>query len=143
MTDDLRDKASQSISSLSGGERQRALIAKGLAQEPRLLVLDEPTNHLDIRYQMEVLALVKRLRVSTLVTLHDLNLAGAYCDFVHLISEGVIVASGTPDEVLVPEIIERVYGIAVVRGLNPITNRPVLFFGDNTSALTEKARVHV
>ncbi|NEE24358.1 ATP-binding cassette domain-containing protein, partial [Streptomyces sp. SID7982] len=70
---------------LSGGERQRVLIARALAQQPRVLVLDEPTNHLDIAHQLEVLALVRGSGLTVLTALHDLNLAALHCDLVHVI----------------------------------------------------------
>ncbi|MFP5022404.1 ABC transporter ATP-binding protein [Pseudonocardia phyllosphaerae] len=110
-----RDLASRSFNTLSGGEKQRVLIARALAQEADHLLLDEPTNHLDIRYQHEILALVGELGITTVVVLHDLNLAARYCDRLVLLSRGAVVASGTPDEVLVPEIIEPVYGVHVRR----------------------------
>ncbi|MFP3741162.1 ATP-binding cassette domain-containing protein, partial [Burkholderia sp. SIMBA_019] len=68
------------FATLSGGERQRALLARALVQAPRVLMLDEPTNHLDPRHQIDLLALVKRQRITTLATIHDLNLAAAFCD---------------------------------------------------------------
>ncbi|GAA4809014.1 ABC transporter ATP-binding protein [Nocardioides caeni] len=100
---------------LSGGERQRVLVARALAQEADYLLLDEPTNHLDIRYQHEVLQLVRDVSDSAVVVLHDLNLAARYCDDLVLLSEGRVVASGSPEEVLAPELIESVYGIGATR----------------------------
>lgn len=101
----------RTFASLSGGERQRVLIARALAQQGHHLLLDEPTNHLDIRYQHETLALVRSLGVTTLVVLHDLNLAAQYCDELIMLEHGSVAATGTPDEVLQPELIQRVYGI--------------------------------
>ena len=92
--------AGRSFNTLSGGEKQRVLVARALAQEPKLLVLDEPTNHLDIRYQLEILNLVRGLGITTLVTLHDLNLAAAYCHRLYLLANGRIVMAGIPDVVL-------------------------------------------
>ncbi|GAA4113997.1 ABC transporter ATP-binding protein [Enteractinococcus coprophilus] len=105
----------RSFTSLSGGERQRVLIARALAQQGRHLLLDEPTNHLDIRYQHEILALVRSLSVTTLVVLHDLNLAAQYCDELILLDHGQVAASGTPEDVLKPELIYEVYGIHAIR----------------------------
>src|SRR5699024_10371294 len=101
----------RTFASLSGGERQRVLIARALAQQGQHLLLDEPTNHLDIRYQHETLALVRSLGVSTLVVLHDLNLAAQYCDELILLENGRVAATGTPEQVLQPKVIHRVYGI--------------------------------
>lgn len=104
---------------LSGGERQRVLIARALAQQTAHLLLDEPTNHLDVRYQHEVLELVRDLARSNnhavAVILHDLNLAATYCDRLLLLDQGQVVAAGTPSEVLVKENIEPVYQIGVRR----------------------------
>jgi iron complex transport system ATP-binding protein len=110
-----RHLAERVFSSLSGGEKQRVLIARTLAQDADHLLLDEPTNHLDIRYQHEVLHLVRTLGVTTVVVLHDLNLAARYCDHLVLLSEGRVAASGSPGDVLTAEVIEPVYGVRVRR----------------------------
>src|SRR4029434_5509857 len=85
---------------LSGGERQRAVIARALAQEPRLLVLDEPTAHLDLRYQVEAAALLRRLNrergMTILLVSHDLNLAAEVCDRLLLLNGGRPAAIGSP-----------------------------------------------
>ena len=111
--------ADRSFNALSGGEKQRVLIARALAQEADHLLLDEPTNHLDIRYQHEILSLVRNLGITTIVVLHDLNLAARYCDRLVLLERGTVVASGTPDAVLRPEIVEPVYRVAVRRHEEP------------------------
>ena len=100
---------------LSGGEKQRVLIARAIAQGAPHLLLDEPTNHLDVRYQHEILTLVREIGVTTIVVLHDLNLAARYCDRLILLHEGRKITEGTPADVLTPQIIETVYGIAVER----------------------------
>lgn len=130
----LADRASQSWHTLSGGERQRTQIARALAQEPRELLLDEPTNHLDIQHQLDLLALVASLPVTTVVALHDLNLAAMYCDRVLVLRDGVVVAEGTPAAVLTPRLIEDVYGVGaevslahghpVIRFLRPGSRPP-------------------
>ena len=109
------DLAPRDVQSLSGGERQRALIARALAQETPYLFLDEPTNHLDVRYQYELLNLVANREGSTVVVLHDLNLAARYCDRLVLLDHGGVVAAGTPDEILLPEVLEPVYRTRVDR----------------------------
>jgi len=105
---------------LSGGERQRVLLAMALAQQPHLLLLDEPTSHLDIKYQIEVLDLVRRLNRETGVTvvaaMHDLNLAARYFPRLLLFQRG-IVADGGPAEVLEPRLLQSVYGIVVQVGV--------------------------
>lgn len=112
--------AGRVFNELSGGERQRVLVAMALAQQPRLLLLDEPTAHLDIKYQIEVLELVRRLNRETGVTviaaLHDLNLAARYFPRLLLFQRG-IVADGGPAEVLETHLLQRVYSVAVQVGV--------------------------
>lgn len=107
----IADRLEQRFSTLSGGERQRTQIARALAQEPEILLLDEPTNHLDVRHQLALLALVRRMPMTCLVALHDLNLAAAYCDQVFVLSEGRVVAGGPPAQVLTESLIAEVYGV--------------------------------
>ena len=128
----MTEFADRNFWTLSGGEKQRVIVARALAQQTRFLVLDEPTNHLDIKFQIGILDLVKGLRVTTLAALHDLNLAASYCDRIYAISEGEIVASGAPEEVLRPELIRSIYGIGAIVQPHPKTGRPhLLFYSDN------------
>ncbi len=113
------DLAQRQFSSLSGGEKQRVLIARGLTQQCPYLLLDEPTNHLDIHYQHEVLRLVQQLAPTSVVVLHDLNLAAQYCDRLVLLDRGEMVAYGTPSEVLRPELLELIYLVK----MEMVTNR--------------------
>ena len=108
-------QAERPLSAMSGGEQQRVMIARAMAQETEHLLLDEPTNHLDIRYQHEVLSTVRQLRRTSIVVLHDLNLAAQYCDELVLLDHGRIAARGTPDEVLRAEVLEPVYRIGMRR----------------------------
>ncbi|WP_432510923.1 ABC transporter ATP-binding protein [Kineococcus sp. SYSU DK001] len=107
--------APRGFAGLSGGEKQRVLVARALAQSAGHLLLDEPTNHLDVRYQHEVLDLVRGLGSTVVVVLHDLNLAAVYCDEVVLLHEGAVHAAGTPEEVLTPGNVEAVYEVDVRR----------------------------
>lgn len=120
--------AERQFSTLSGGEKQRVLMARALAQQPKFLVLDEPTNHLDIHYQLEILELVKGLGITTLVTLHDLNLAAAYCGRLYLLQAGRIVAAGPPEAVLTPERLRTVFLVDAVLGRHPATGSLQLAF---------------
>lgn len=124
----IRHLAGRGVLSLSGGERQRVLMARALVQEPRVLVLDEPTNHLDVRHQLALLSLLRSAGPTVLVVLHDLNLAAATCDVVGVLSEGRLVAAGTPEEVLTPDLVHDVFGVrpAVVR--HPRTGAPQLLY---------------
>jgi iron complex transport system ATP-binding protein len=97
---DLGGMADRTFGTLSGGERQRVMVARALAQEPRVIVLDEPTNHLDIRHQLELLALLKGLGLTVIATLHDLTLAAEFAERVLILREGRILADGPPDAAL-------------------------------------------
>jgi iron complex transport system ATP-binding protein len=124
----LVDLAARRFDELSGGERQRTLLARAIAQEPQLLILDEPTNHLDIRYQRDVLRLARRLGVSVLASLHDLNQAAAYCDHLYVLADGRVVADGRPAEVLTPALIEAVFQVAARVAPHPLTGHPSVFY---------------
>ncbi|MGB4134924.1 MAG: ABC transporter ATP-binding protein [Microbacterium sp.] len=126
------DLARRDVSTLSGGERQRVQLARALAQQPRILILDEPTNHLDIRHQLELMALIRGLGVTTLITLHDLNLAAAYCDRLVALRQGTVVATGTPGDVLTPPLLREVFGINARGITNPLTGRLHLVYADGT-----------
>ncbi len=101
---DLVALADRTPRTLSGGERQRVVLARVLAQRPRLVLLDEPTSALDLGHAQQVLELIDRLRreegLTVLSTLHDLVLAGQYADHLVLLNRGRVVADGTPAEVL-------------------------------------------
>ncbi|MNO27419.1 putative siderophore transport system ATP-binding protein YusV [compost metagenome] len=120
-TVDLTSYADRSYLTLSGGEKQRVILARAIAQQPQFLILDEPTNHLDIKYQLQILSIVKSLRVGTLAALHDLSLAATYCDLLYVVKSGQVVASGNPTEVLTKELIKEVYEIDCELYTNPVT----------------------
>ena len=101
----------RSYATLSGGEQQRVILARALAQQTPCLLLDEPTNHLDIKYQLDMLDLVRGLGRTVLAALHDLNLAAAYCDWLYALQDGRLVGSGAPQDLLTPAFIRRVYGV--------------------------------
>ncbi|ANC30670.1 ABC transporter ATP-binding protein [Isoptericola dokdonensis] len=128
--------ADREVATLSGGERQRVHLARALAQEPRVLLLDEPTNHLDVAAQLATMRLVTELArdgVTVLTALHDLSLAAATCDHVVVLAPGPagrVVAAGPVEDVLVPEVIDPVYGVRTTVLRHPRTGRPVLTFDD-------------
>ncbi len=106
--------ASRTLETLSGGERQRVFIARAFAQQPRVLLLDEPTSNLDVLHQLRVLGLVKKRTMegmAAIAAVHDLNLAARYCDSLILLSEGKLIAEGTPAEVMTADNIRHVYGV--------------------------------
>jgi ferric hydroxamate transport system ATP-binding protein len=119
--------AGRSVDELSGGERQRVWIATCLAQDTRVLLLDEPTAHLDLRFQIEVLDLVRDLAddhgVAVGIVLHDLDQAAAVSDRVALLHGGRLLAQGRAEDVLTAERLTEVYGIPVAVGRDPITNQ--------------------
>lgn len=116
----------QNFQTLSGGEKQRVILARALTQQPKLLILDEPTNHLDIRYQLEILSIIRNLGVSVLTALHDLNLALQFCDYIYLVKEGEIYCQGEPSRVLTPENIKQVYGIGCDIFPSPINGQMMI-----------------
>lgn len=99
---------------LSGGERQRLHIARALAQSPNVLLLDEPTNHLDIGHQISLLDLVRRLDLTVIAALHDLNHAAMFCDRIAVMKAGRLIALGRPDEVLTAGLIRDVFEVDAV-----------------------------
>ncbi|MFI6047068.1 ABC transporter ATP-binding protein [Nocardia sp. NPDC051321] len=103
--------ADRTIGSLSGGERQRVLLARALAQQPRLLVLDELTNHLDVRARFELLELIRTTGITTLAVLHELDLAVRCCDRLVVLDHGSVVAAGEVLEVMTPELLRKVFGV--------------------------------
>ncbi len=126
----LTDRADRFWHTLSGGERQRVQIARALAQEPRELLLDEPTNHLDVQHQLELLNLIAELPVTSVVALHDLNLAAMYCDQVVVLRQGRVVAAGPPGDTLTESLIADVYGVrAAVTRPGPDDRPHIRFLG--------------
>ncbi|EEG78272.1 heme ABC transporter ATP-binding protein [Dethiobacter alkaliphilus] len=139
----------RSVTELSGGERQRVMIARALAQQPKVLLLDEPTSHLDIGYQQEILDLVKRLStvegLTVVAVLHELNLAAYYCNELVLVSQGKIAACGPPAQVLTAENIQDVYRTRVLVTPHPVLGTPTISLLPHVHhrAQKDKRRVHL
>lgn len=112
---DLMTLAHRALGTLSGGERQRVMVARALAQEPRLLILDEPTNHLDIRHQLDVLDLIRALPLTIVTSLHDLNLAAGVCDDVLLLQGGRAKGFGPPTQVLTEPAVSGAFQVTAKR----------------------------
>jgi len=117
--------ASRRMHELSGGEFKRVVVAKALAQEPRILLLDEPAAHLDIRHQVSLYELIEDIRRRTGFTvvsaMHDLNLAAAYCDRVALMAQKRIARSGSVEEVMTYRNLRDVFGTEIYVGVNELT----------------------
>ena len=111
---------------LSGGEQRRVLLARGLAQRTELLLLDEPTNHLDIRHQHALLRMVRGLGRTVIAAIHDLDLAATYFDHIVVLNDGGVAADGKPSEVLTPELVGDVFGMAASMVTDPATGEPRL-----------------
>jgi iron complex transport system ATP-binding protein len=108
---ELQDKANADFNTLSGGEKQRVMIARAIVQQPDVLILDEPTNHLDVKHQIEVLQLAKNMGITVILSIHDLNIASAFCDRLLLMDEGEILANGSCANVLTTENLQSVFKI--------------------------------
>lgn len=121
----LKQYRDREVSRLSGGQRQRVWIAMALAQNTDILFLDEPTTYLDIRYQIEILDLVRRLnteyKMTIVMVLHDINQAIHYSDRLIGLKDGKVIVSGEPDEVITQETIRQLYGISL--GVTTVNGR--------------------
>jgi iron complex transport system ATP-binding protein len=127
---DLAALAERPVDELSGGQRQRAWISMALAQGTDLLLLDEPTTYLDLAHQIDVLELVGRLHAergrTVVVVLHDLNLAARYAQRLVAMKDGVLVASGTPAEVLTEQLLADVFDLEARIVPDPVTGTPMV-----------------
>lgn len=112
---EIEDLASSYLNELSGGQKQMVSIAQSLVREPKVLLLDEPTSSLDLQHQLEVIDMVRDVtmerKITTIIALHDLNLAARYADKFVVLNKGVVYASGKPASVLTPEMVRYVYGV--------------------------------
>lgn len=122
-TEKLKDKA---VAQLSGGQKQRVWIAMALVQDTKILFLDEPTTYLDIRYQLQILKLVRKLNeeygMTVIMVLHDINQSLYYSDEIVAMKDGRITAQGKPEEIITSELIKNVYDVEL--GISAVNGRP-------------------
>ncbi|WP_372396494.1 ABC transporter ATP-binding protein [Azospirillum sp. HJ39] len=120
---ELTALADRPVERLSGGERQRTMVARALAQRPRILLLDEPTNHLDIHHRFALLDLLRGLGITVVATLHDIDLAARWCDRILLMKDGRLLSDAAPDAALTPERLAAVYRVAATVDRHPGNGR--------------------
>lgn len=127
----LRAMAARPLASLSGGERQRAWIALALAQDAPILLLDEPTTYLDLGCQLDVLnllrTLVRRERLTVVLSLHDINLASRFADHLVMLRDGAVVAAGPPASVITPANIATVFAVEARVATDPDSGAPSIW----------------
>ena len=125
---DVAHLGTRLISDVSGGERQRAIIARAIAQEPKILLLDEPTAFLDLHHQLEIARILRKLNrergLTVVMVSHDLNLASQYCDHLILLDGGRMIKEGPPEKVIEPDILEAVYRCRVLVDRHPQSGMP-------------------
>ena len=114
----ISDLAMRPFNELSAGQHQKVMLARGLVQEPKVLLLDEPTSNLDVRHQLDVVKMLRELsrekNMLVVMICHDINIAAKFSDEIILLDKGSVFAVGTPDEVITPANLEIVYGVESV-----------------------------
>ena len=111
----IEDLAMRSFNELSAGQHQKVMLARGLAQEPQILLLDEPTSNLDVRHQLDVAKMLKKLSIDkqilVIMICHDINIAAKYSDEIILLHGGTVFDVGVPEKVITEDNLRKVYGV--------------------------------
>ncbi|KHT39383.1 ABC transporter ATP-binding protein [Vibrio sinaloensis] len=127
----LNSFANRFVATLSGGERQRAWVAMLLAQQSECILLDEPTSALDVAHQYELLALIRELNESigltVIMVLHDVNMAAKFSDHLIALHSGKVIAQGTPESMMTPETLLKIYGMELALFPHPATGQPISY----------------
>lgn len=127
----LTQFADRFVATLSGGERQRAWIAMLLAQQSQCILLDEPTSALDVAHQYELLALIKELnhtlKLTVIMVLHDINMAAKFSDYLYALHSGEVIAQGTPEQLMTPTVLHKIYGIDLALFSHPKTGQSISY----------------
>lgn len=127
----LTQLADRFVATLSGGERQRAWIAMLLAQQSQCILLDEPTSALDVAHQYELLALIKELnhtlKLTVIMVLHDINMAAKFSDYLYALHSGEVIAQGTPEQLMTPTVLHKIYGIDLALFSHPKTGQSISY----------------
>ena len=113
----------RSYMSLSGGEKQRVMIARAICQNSEILIMDEPTNHLDIKHQLNIINYIKNLKVTTIVALHDINIASTFCDRLIVLKNGEMMYSGKTENVITESMMKDIFDVDVQLIKNQKTNK--------------------
>lgn len=144
-TTNVSHLADRFVTEISGGERQRVLIARSIAQQPKILLLDEPTSHLDISHQIEILSMIQALtpKITVVGVFHDLNLASHFCDRIVLMETGKIIKVGTPAEVLTTELIKKSFSTRMMVTTHPISGKPYLVPEYGVNQFSGSKKIHV
>lgn len=136
-TMDIAHLAHRLVTDLSGGERQRAVIARALAQAPKVMLLDEPTAFLDLQHQIEICSVLRRLKeargLTVVLVSHDLNLASQYCDRVLMLKDGSVFRTGSPQDVMCVDVLRAVYGCEVLIDPHPESGLPRITLPSRTN----------
>lgn len=135
----MSDYSDSSYSILSGGEQQRTILARALTQQTKCIILDEPTNHLDVKYQLQLMDIIRNMNATKLCAIHDLNIAAQYCDRIYILKNGKVYANGTPEEVLTEKMIKEVYEVDSAISRSPCTGNMIIEYISNKNTANDSS----